>query len=323
MTVAPTPVPLKLLFLGGTAFVGRHLVEAALARGHAVTLFNRGRRDPGLFPEAEHRTGDRDGGLGALDEGRWDAVIDTSGYFPRLVRASAEKLAGRVGRYVFVSTISVYDDLKERRDEEAPLKALPDPTVEVMGPETYGGLKVLCEQAVEAVFPGRNLVVRPGIIAGPHDPTDRFTYWAQQMAAGAQVLAPAPADAPVQVIDARDLATWLLGMVERGATGTYNAVGPAEPVTFSAFLEALTPPGTATGVRWLDADATRAAGIDPEAAFPFYASPEDADFFRLSAAKARAAGLTLRPLAETARDTLAWLRGEAPRALKYAAPVIG
>ena len=307
---------MQLLILGGTAFVGRHLVEAARSRGHAVTLFNRGRRNPGLYPEATHLVGDRDGGLAALADGRWDAVIDTSGYLPRLVRASAEALAARVGQYVFISTISIYAEPTPGLAEGAPLKTLADPTVEVVEGETYGGLKVLCEQAVQAVYGDRALIVRPGIIAGPYDTSDRFTYWAQAMASGDPVVAPAPAEAPVQVIDARDLAAWIVRMVEAGETGTYNATGPAEPLTRAGFLAALTPAGVQAPITWLEADALAAEGLEAATAFPFWTPPDSAGILAVDASKARLAGLALRPLAETADDTRAWLAGEPARPLK-------
>jgi 2'-hydroxyisoflavone reductase len=308
---------MRILVLGGTAFVGRHLVASALGRGHAVTLFNRGRANPGLFPEAEHLVGDRDGGLGVLAGGRWDAVIDTSGYVPRLVRDSAEALADRVGRYVFISTISVYDDPAPGADEAAPLRTIEDPTVETVTGETYGALKVHCERVVEATYGDRSLIVRPGIIAGPHDPTDRFTHWAVAMAGAGPVIAPSPASAPVQVIDARDLADWTLRMLEAGASGTYNAVGPAEPVTRAGFLDALRPPGGTARIVWVDTERVEAEGLEPGKVFPFWTAPEDAGILAVSAARARRAGLTLRPLAETARDTVAWVAAEPERALKY------
>lgn len=307
---------MKLLFLGGTSFVGRHMVAEALAAGHAVTLFNRGTHAE-VYPGVEQIHGDRDGGLGALDGREWDAVIDTSGYFPRLVRASAERLAGRVGRYVFVSTISVYADAAAHLDEHGPLKGVEDPTVEAIRKDTYGGLKVLCEQAVAELYPDAALILRPGIIAGPFDPTDRFTHWAARMAEGGRVVAPAPGDRPVQVIDARDFAAFTLRLTERGETGVYNAVGPAEPTTRSEMLQAITPAGSDAEVVWVSVEALEAEGLETGAIDPFYTEPEDAGFFRVDAAKARAAGLTLRPLAETARDTLAWLASEPARPIMY------
>ncbi|MFP5504032.1 MAG: NAD-dependent epimerase/dehydratase family protein [Candidatus Sericytochromatia bacterium] len=307
---------MKLLIIGGTAFVGRHLVEAALGRGHAVTLFNRGQTNPGLFPEVDHLVGDRDGGLAALGSGEWDAVIDTCGYVPRVVAASAEALRDRVGRYVYVSSISVYDKPQPGADESSPLHATAPETEEVT-PETYGPLKVLCERAVEAVYGDRCLITRPGIIAGPHDPTDRFTYCVKAMAGEAPVIIPEPRTAPVQVIDARDLAEWTLTMLEQGASGTYNAVGPAEPVSREGFLEAIRTRPDAPRVVWAPPEQLAAEGVEPGEAFSFWTPPEAAGFLALSPAKALQAGLTLRPLAETARDTLAWLAGEPGRKVRY------
>src|ERR687889_128817 len=174
---------MDLLILGGTGFLGRHLGEAALGEGHRPTLFNRGLSEPGLFPEVEKLEGDRDGDLSALRGRRWDAVIDTCGYVPRVVGASARILADAVDHYTFISSISVYsDDIALGADEGAQVRELPDPTIEEVTGETYGGLKALCERAVEETMPGRVLNVRPGLISGPHDPTDRFTYWPRRIA---------------------------------------------------------------------------------------------------------------------------------------------
>src|SRR5260221_13589599 len=231
---------MRLLILGGTAFVGRHLVEAALARGHTVTLFNRGRRNPDLFPELERLRGERPDDLAALRGREWDAAIDTSGYTPRAVAASAGLLAEAVAHYTFISTISVYaDEMPAGTDENGPLSQMPEDkagTEEVTG-ETYGPLKVLAEQAAEAAMPGRVLTPRPGLIVGPYDPTDRFTYWPARVARGGEVLAPDGPDVPVQFIDARDLAAWTLDSVEAGRTGVFNLTGPAQPLTFGDLLE--------------------------------------------------------------------------------------
>ncbi len=206
---------MKLLVLGGTVFLGRHLVEAATARGHSVTLFNRGQHNPELYPEVEKLRGDRDSDLSALQGRRWDAVIDTCGYLPRAVRASAELLADAVDHYTFISSISVYADFHTpAMDESAPVGTLADETVEEVTGETYGPLKALCEQAAERALPGRVLNIRPGLIVGPHDPTDRFTYWPVRVARGGEVLAPGRPHVPVQVIDGRDLAEWTVRMVE-------------------------------------------------------------------------------------------------------------
>src|SRR5215217_7189292 len=190
---------MDLLILGGTGFLGRHLVEAALGDGHRPTLFNRGLHEPRLFPEVEKIEGDREGDLAPLLGRRFDAVIDTCGYVPRVVGASAGLLADAVDHYTFVSSISVYsDDIAPGADEEAPVRELPDPTVEEVTGETYGGLKALCEQAAEEEMPGRVMNVRPGLISGPHDPTDRFTYWPRRISAGGEVLAPGRKERPVQ-----------------------------------------------------------------------------------------------------------------------------
>ena len=182
---------MDLLILGGTRFLGRHLVEAALGDGHRVTLFNRGLSNPDLFPEVETINGDRDGDISVLQGRCWDAAIDTCGYVPRVVRASAGLLADAVDHYTFVSSISVYSDaIGPGADEDAPVEELEDPGVEEVTGETYGGLKALCERAAEEEMPGRVLNVRPGLISGPHDPTDRITYWPRRVAAGGEVLAP-------------------------------------------------------------------------------------------------------------------------------------
>src|SRR3954470_5339632 len=219
---------MKLLILGGTIFLGRYLAEAALERGHDLTLFNRGQHNSELYPDVEKLRGDRDGGLDVLRGRRWDAVVDTSGYLPRLVRASAELLADAVEHYTFISSISVYPHFRSLgQDESAPVGTLDNPSVEEITGESYGPLKALCEQAVEQALPGRTLVVRPGLIVGPHDPSDRFTYWVRRVAQGGELLAPAGRDWHTQIIDVRDLAEWTLRMVERRQTGVYNATGPA------------------------------------------------------------------------------------------------
>ena len=229
---------MDLLILGGTGFLGRHLVEAALADGHRPTLFNRGLSEPGLFPEIEKIEGDREGDLSPLSGRRWDAVIDTCGYVPRVVRASAGLLAGAVDHYTFVSSISVYsDDIEPGADEEAPVRELSDPTVEEVTGETYGGLKVLCEQAAEEEMLGRVLNVRPCLISGPHDPTDRFTYWPRRISAGGEVLVPDHPERNVQYIVVRDLASWIVKMSGERQTGTYHATGPAYKLQMGRMLE--------------------------------------------------------------------------------------
>jgi 2'-hydroxyisoflavone reductase len=309
---------MKLLVIGGTRFLGRHFVEAALARGHEVTLFHRGRTSPGLFPGAEVILGDRDGGLDALAGRRWDAVLDPSGYVPRVVRQSAAALAGRTAFYVFVSSISAYaTPIAPGADESAPLAALADPSAEEITGETYGGLKAACEREVAGVFGERSLVVRPGLIVGPHDPTDRFPYWPRRLARGGEVLAPGDPAQPVQVIDARDLAAWMLAMVERGAGGTFNAAGPEEPATFAALLRqaamALDAPVKLT---WVAEDFLLERGVQPWTELPLWVPREDAGLDEVSVRRAVAEGLVFRPLADTVRDTLAWdlARPDAARA---------
>jgi 2'-hydroxyisoflavone reductase len=300
---------MKLLILGGTVFLGRHLVEAALARGHEVTLFNRGRTNPDLFPQVEQLRGDRDGDLAALRGRRWDAAIDTSGYVPRIVRASAALLAGAVERYTFISTISVYADFRSRgRGEDAPLGTLDDPTAEEVTGPAYGPLKALCERAAEEAMPGRVLVIRPGLLVGPHDPTDRFTYWPARVARGGDVLAPGRPDRPVQIIDVRDLAEWNIRMVEAGGTGVYNATGPADVLTMGRLLDTCRAVSGDTRIVWVDEAFLLDRGVTPWTELPLWVpdTEDHAGFASVSVERAKAAGLTFRPLAETVRDTLAW-----------------
>ncbi len=296
--------------IGGTQFVGRHLADAALARGHALTLFNRG-SNPGLFPEAEHLVGDRDGGgLNILKGRTWDAVIDTCGYVPRIVRQSAELLADAAERYVFISTISVYAGFETPGlTEHSPLGTLEDPGVEDVSGATYGPLKVGCEQAVEAALPGRVLQIRPGFIVGPYDPTDRFTYWPHRIALGGEVLAPGAPSQPVQIIDARDLADWTVALMEQNAAGTYNATGPDYPLTLGEILDTCrTVSGSDARLTWVPDAFLGENDAASTSLLPFYI-PQSSDMPGLmtaSIAKAVAAGLTFRPLADTVRDTSSW-----------------
>jgi len=306
----PGSSPLRLLLLGGTRFVGRHLAAAALARGHTLTLVHRGLTNPGLFPEAEHLLGDRGGDLSFLAGRRWDAVIDVNGYVPRLVSASATLLAGAVERYVFISTISAYADLSDPgATEEAPLAQPPagaEETEEVTG-ETYGWLKALCEREVAAAFPGRSLIVRPGLLVGPEDHTGRFAYWPWRFARGGEVLAPDAPDSAVQLLDARDLGEWIVRQVESGVTGVYNATGPELPLTLGGLLSTAREfAGPAATITWVDPDFLLARGVSPWSELPLWL-PGETGFNRINNRRARAAGLTFRPLAETVRDTLRWL----------------
>jgi 2'-hydroxyisoflavone reductase len=312
-TLEPASHPLRLLILGGTRFVGRHLAAAALARGHAVTLVHRGQTNPGLFPEAEHLLGDRGGDLSFLSGRRWDAAVDVNGYVPRLVRASAARLAGAVERYVFISTVSAYAGLSAAgATEEAPLAQPPskqaEQTEEVTG-ETYGWLKALCEREAAAAFPGRTLIVRPGLLVGPEDHTGRFAYWPWRFARGGEILAPDAPGSAVQLLDARDLGEWIVRQVESGATGVYNATGPESPLTLGGILSTVREIANPTAaITWVDPDFLLARGVAPWSELPLWL-PGESGFNRVDNRRARAAGLTFRPLAETVRDTLRWLQG--------------
>jgi 2'-hydroxyisoflavone reductase len=290
---------MRLLLLGGTKFLGRALVEEALGRSHDVTLFNRGQTNPELYPEVEKLRGDRDGDLSALEGRTWDAVVDTCGYFPRIVRASAEALAEAVDKYVFISTISVYADLSQPVDESSPVGTIEDETVEEFGPEfqNYGPLKALCEQAVQDVFGDRALIVRPGFIVGPHDPTDRFTYWPVRVARGGRMLAPGPPERPVQFIDVRDLAAWILRMIEEDRSGVFNATNEGVPIG-----ELL----AAGEVVWVPDEQLIEHGAAEEDLPLWSAEPAFAALHEADVSAAVAAGLTFRPHEETFRDTLEW-----------------
>jgi 2'-hydroxyisoflavone reductase len=304
---------MKLLILGGTVFLGRHLVEAAQARGHEVTLFNRGRHNPDLFPDVEELRGDRDGDLAALKGRTWDATIDTCGYVPRVVKMSAELLTNAVKHYTFISSLSVYADCSVVGiDETAPVGTLQDETVEEVNGETYGPLKALCEQAAEHAMPGRVLNVRPGLIVGPYDPTDRFTYWVHRIAPGGEVLAPGSGKYLVQFIDARDLAEWNVRMMEANRTGVFNATGLDSPLTMEELLnECKTVSGSDARFTWVDEQFLLDAKVQPWMELPLWipeSDPNSAGFSAFDCRKAIAAGLTFRPLADTIRDTLAWDR---------------
>jgi len=303
---------MKLLVLGGTVFLGRHIVDAALRRGHAVTLFNRGRHRPDLFPGVERLTGDRDGGLDALDGRTWDAVIDTCGYVPRVVRQSAERLRDAVGHYTFISSISVYKDIPGAdADEETPVSTLADPTVETITGETYGPLKALCEQAVQDALGARAFVVRPGLLVGPHDPSGRFTYWVRRVAQGGDVLAPGDPAMRVEFIDTRDGAEWLVQCAENRVTGVQNMTGPREPLTMEGFLEAcratLDP---SARLVWVSEEFLLARKVTPWTEVPLWIPKADQGMLAVSIERALASGLSFRPLAETLRDTLAWAQSD-------------
>jgi nucleoside-diphosphate-sugar epimerase len=299
----------RLLVLGGTRFLGRAVAEAALARDHEVTLFNRGESHPELFPEAERLRGDLTSDVEALRGDSWDAAVDLDPTtLPRSVRRYCELLGDAVGHFVFVSTISVYADPSRPLDEGSPVHEPPDPEPETFAEEEYGGLKVGCERAALGVFGERTAIARPGLIVGPHDPTDRFTYWPRRLAAGGDVLAPGDPGAPVQFVDARDLGDWLVHLAETRTGGVFNATGPAEPLTLGALLERIAAAvGSDARLVWTDEARILEAGVRPWSELPLWVpGPDWAGLLRVDASRALAAGLRFRPLGETARDTLAW-----------------
>lgn len=303
---------MNILILGGTVFVGRALVEVALKRGHYITLFNRGQSNSDLFPSVEHLKGDRDGNLTALQGRRWDAVIDTCGYVPRIVAQSVQLLADAVKHYTFISTISVYaDTIQPNNDETYTLGTLVDETVEEITGETYGPLKVLCEKAVETGLANRNLIIRPGLIVGPYDPTDRFSYWPHRVAKGGEVLVPSPPTYQIQVIDVRDLAEWTITMIEKEEIGIYNTVGPATPLTMQTLLQTSQAVSHSDATfTWVDEAFLLAQEVAPWQDLPLWipeSDPNMAGFYTVKADKAIAMGLQHRPLAETVEATLAWL----------------
>ena len=321
---------MKLLVLGGTLFLGRHVVEHALARGHAVTLLTRGRTNPDLFPDAERLIGDRDGDLAVLRGRTWDAVIDTCGYVPRIAGASAAALKDAVGHYTFISSISVYAELNAPGiAEEAPVGVLAAPTEEI-GPDSYGPLKALCETAVVAQMPGRVLNVRPGLLVGPHDPSGRFTYWVRRVAVGGDVLAPGNPAAPVQVIDARDAAAWLVQCAETQVTGVINMTGPGAPMPMNAVLDAcrrtLQPGARFT---WVGEEFLLEYKVAPWTELPLWLPTAEGGVMSVAIDRALATGLAFRPLADTIRDTFDWqaqLGANPPPALSIGAkrrPQIG
>lgn len=321
LLASPRGAPLRLLVLGGTGFLGPHMVREALARGHHVTLFTRGRAGTELFPQVERLTGDRAGTLESLRGHRWDAVIDNSGYFPAHVAASARALQSSVGHYCYTSTIDAYRDFHTRGiTEDYPLAVLP-PNAPHDANRFYGPLKALCEEEVRRAFPERHTIVRPGWVAGPGDNNHLFTYWVMRMARGGRVLAPGTPNDPVQLTDARDLAAFAIDAVERRYRGAYNAVGPV--LTFGEMLAALQGlTTTPSELIWVDADFLKQHEVLPYFDMPLWWPPRN-DYeaeikngglgggigaFTISGAKARSVGFKPRTLNDTARDTLTWYR---------------
>jgi 2'-hydroxyisoflavone reductase len=319
-----TVKPLRILILGGTGFTGPDQVRYALSRGHKVTVFNRGKTHPGVLPEGvEQLIGDRNGQLEALKSKQWDVAIDNPTTLPVWVRDAAQVLKGNVDRYVFISTISVYADTSKTVDENSPLAQYKgaDPMKETMKNvvdskfQLYGPLKALSEKEAEKWFPGKALIIRPGLIVGPADESDRFTYWPVRIDRGGEVLAPGDSSDPVQFIDARDLAEWTIRMAETSETGIYNATGPAKQLgigeMFGGIKGALNSNAAFT---WVPADFLQQQKVSPWSDMPVWIPPrgEEAYAARITIDRALSKGLTFRPLAETARDTLAWFKSQKP-----------
>jgi 2'-hydroxyisoflavone reductase len=317
------PKPLNILILGGTGFTGPYQVRYALSRGHKVTTFNRGKTHPGELPaEVEQLMGDRNGQLDALKGRKWDVAIDNPTTLPAWVRDAAQILKGNVDLYVFISTISVYADTSKPGVDESGVVAKYDgpdafkETIEAMrasGYKTYGPLKALSESEAKKWFPSQTLIIRPGLIVGPRDETDRFTYWPVRVDHDGEVLAPGEPDDPVQFIDARDLAEWTIRMVENRETGIYNATGPATRLGIGEMLDGIKGAlNSKAKFTWVNADFLESHKISPWSDMPVWIPPrgEEAGGNQVSIKSALGKGLTFRPLAETARDTLSWFKSQ-------------
>jgi 2'-hydroxyisoflavone reductase len=314
--------PLRILILGGTGFTGPFQVRYALERGHKVTVFNRGKTHPGELPEGvEQLIGDRNGQLDALKDRKWDVAIDNPTTLPVWVRDAAQVLKGNVDRYVFISTISVFADNSKPNDEKAALAKYegPDPMKETMdavkasGFRLYGPLKALSEAEAEKWFPGKALIIRPGLIVGPGDQTDRFTYWPVRIDRGGEVLAPGNPKDPVQFIDGRDLAEWTIRVIEDGATGVYNATGPAQELGVGDMLGGIkTALKSDASFTWVPADFLEEQKVSPWSDMPVWIPPasEEGALSRTVIKKALDRGLTFRPLEITARDTVGWFKSQ-------------
>jgi 2'-hydroxyisoflavone reductase len=302
---------MRILVIGGTRFVGKHFVAAALERGHEVTVFHRGRTGADLFPEATHLRGDRNTDLGALAEGEWDATVDVCAYVPSQVRSLAAALEERGGHHLFVSSVSAYAPPPGPGiTEDAPLAQLDDPSTEEVTNETYGGLKVLCERAAVDAYGPDTAIVRPSYVVGPDDLTWRFSWWVDRIGRGGRVPVPEPKDSPMQWVDARDLGHFMVRLLEDRAGGAFHAANPAPVFTWQQTIEgiaaAVAPEGT--DVVWVPVEAATGLGLE-EGTIPLWAA-EDPEVWGLAVdpSAAFAAGLAPRPLEETVRDTLAWTR---------------
>lgn len=315
--------PLRILILGGTGFIGPHQVETALGRGHEITIFNRGKTAPGMFPQVEHLLGDRDNNLSALKGRKWDAVIDNSGIIPRWVKQSAQLLKGNVDQYLYMSTISVYaDNSVIGQTESGKVLKLKDPTTEDKSSGNYGGMKALSEDYVRQSFPKTSTIPRAGLVVGSGDPTDRFTYWPVRVHEGGEMLAPGKPSDPIQCIDVRDLALWVIKAIERKHFGTYNVTGPYHRMTMGEFLNIVrTTTNSEAKFTWVSADFLEKNKVIPWQDLPLWVPPETGfgGFTQVDISKAVSAGLTIRPMAMTVQDALAWHRtvaGKGERRLK-------
>ncbi len=303
---------MKILIIGGTQFVGRHLVDELLKDKHEITLFHRGETNKNLFPQVEEILGDRDGNIDKLAGRTWDWCIDTCGYHPRVVRQSTQLLRNQVANYLFISTCSAYSYDNEGPVTEDGLLHTPiDESIEQVDRHTYGPLKVMCEDVVAEDFPDNHLIIRPGIIIGPHDPTDRLVYWLRRFSRADKVLCPDTKDQPVQLIDMRDMAVWIASLVSRGTTGIFNAAGPETPVPFGDLITRLRAifDSMAEPV-WADLEFLKNADLPP-GSLPFWlaGAKEKYSLFQADCAKARSTGLRYRPLEESFKDTYEWDKG--------------
>lgn len=304
---------MKILILGGKKFLGIALVEALLEAGDTPVLFNRGITNPELFPKVTNLIGDRDGNLEALKRRKWDAVIDTSGFVPRVVKQSAQMLSGKCETYVFISSVSVYEDYRTPDITETyPLAQLDDPTNEDYTGEAYGALKALCEYEIQQNFDGRVLVLRPGVMVGPNDPSDRFTYWPYRVSLGGQVLAPSPPSASLQFIDVRDMAEFIINQIKAKSEGVYNVTGPRKPATFGSLLVSCREASLSdASFVWVDEPFLLNNGVLPWSDLPLWVPTTDpafAGFYNVNINKALKAGLDFRPLSQTVSETLEWHR---------------
>ena len=308
------PESLRILILGGTGFIGPHEIRYALARGHQVTIFNRGKSQPSMFPDlysqVEWLKGDRNGDFAALEGREWDAVIDNAAMIPRWVRESAGLLKDAASQYLYISTLSVFGGFPDRgMDETWPVATIDDPTVEEVNGQTYGPLKALCEQEAEKAFPGRATVVRPGLIVGPGDPSDRWTYWPVRINRGGEVLAPGDPSTLVRYIDVRDVTEWSIRLLEQRTAGVFNTVGPRSHLSMAEMLYGIRATvSNWSSFTWVDADFLSEHSVRPWAHMPAWLPPRDGyeGYGSISRDRAIAAGLTFRPLAVTAAETYEW-----------------